>query len=276
MKFDARRHTPHPVLAPTNDDYPNAHLNVIVSDVSQIDNNVCFSIEFELSQPTIAATVESGQASCKAMVYCRGTLFRQDLEAAQGTFTIQAVLPVDELMGVVEIHPFIVSTQAIDLAPDAVHREYQDYHAVLSVSQRKPLAAAHRREFEITPQRHNMDSLFIFQTDPDNPLPPGQFDIVLEPNERQIAILVNENDHDQLMTLRSQRVMSVPSMYMSAMVQAFSYLEYADEDDQDDVPPNGWFQYLSSRKIPDVSPFRMAQAVFNQPFLRLIETIQQQ
>ena len=275
MKFDARRHIPHPVLTPANDDYPDAHLDVTVSDVSVIDNNACFSIEFDVSEPTLTNTVRSGQASCKAMVYCRGTLFRQDLEAPPGTFTIRAALPMDQLMGVVEIHPFIVSTQEVDLAAGAVHREYRDYSAVLSVSQREPLAAANKREFEITPQRHNLDSLFIFQTDPENSLPPGQFDIDLNPGERQIAILVNDNEHDQLMTLRSAKIMAVASMYMSAMVQAFAFLEYADEDGLDDAPANGWVQYLSSRKDPKVTPFRMAQAVFNQPFPKLIETIQQ-
>ena len=120
MKFDAKRHNLHPVLTPVNDDYPDANLDVTVSDPEVIDGCACFSIGFNVFEPSIAGMVKNGQASCKAMIYCRGTLFRDDLQSPEGEFVIQAELPMAQLMGTVEIHPFIVSTERIELA--RIHR----------------------------------------------------------------------------------------------------------------------------------------------------------
>ena len=274
MKFDAKRHNLHPVLTPTNDDYPEGSLTVTISDPLVINDRACLNIEFHLSEPAIAGIVKRGEASCKAMIYCRGTLFRSDLQAPEGTLTIQAEIPMDQLIGVVEVHPFIVSTKRIELAPETVHPEYKQQNASLLVEQRQPLAAANRHEFHVTAQEHKLEALFIFESDPENPLPTGQYDLKIEPNERQIAIVVNENEYQQLMTLRAEKTLALSSMYMSAMVQALSVLEYTEEEeDIDESPPNGWFQYLKSRKKPNVTPFRMAQEIFDQPFQKLIASI---
>ena len=156
-----------------------------------------------------------------------------------------------------------------------MHPEYKQLNAHLYVDQRQPLAAANRQEFEVTAQQNNLDAFFIFESDLDNHLPSGQFDIKLEPNERQISILVNDTEYQQLMTLRAEKMLALSSIYMSALVQALAYLEYNDEEEIDDYPPNGWFQYLKTRRDSNVTPFRMAQAIFDQPFQKLIASIPQ-
>lgn len=273
MKFDAKRHNLHPVLTPTNDDYPDASLTVAVSDPAAINGKACFTIEFNLSEPSIAGLIKNARALCKAMIYCRGTLFREDLQAPDGEFIIQAELPMDQLMGTVEIHPFIVSTDRVEFAPDRLHPEYKEQKAYLSVDQRHPLAAANRHEFEVMAEENSIDALVIFESDPDNHLPPGQYDIRLLPSERQIVIVVNESDYEQLMTLRAQKTFALASIYTSALVHAFAFLEF--NDDVDDPSTNGWFQYLKTRRDPNLTAFRMAQAVFDQPFQKLVASIPQ-
>ena len=270
MKFDARRHNPHPVLAPTNDDYPDGTLAVHLSDVTLADNQVHFNIRYECSEPAINDRVQNGEAVCKAMLYCRGTFFRQDIQAPAQSFIIQASFPVERLMGTVEVHPFIVSAESMELDPTPLNSEYRQQRALLTVDASGPLAAAHRMEFDIAAQDQRFDSLVVFESDESNPYAPGHYDIRLEASAKQIAIVVNESDYDQLTRLRNERTMALSSIYTAALVAAFAFIERGEEESElDDAAPNGWVECLKARRPAggkSLSPFRLAQNVFQQPF----------
>ena len=131
------------------------------------------------------------------------------------------------------------------------------------------MAAARPQVFVVATLSHNQDALFIFEQDAENKLPPGQYDLRADIGERQIVIRVNTDDFDRLMTLRSERTLALSSVYMSALVEAFCVVKY-EEEDADAAPANGWYRYLKSRQEEGKSPFALAQAVFEQPFQKLV------
>lgn len=268
MRYAARRHYTHPVLTPDNDDYPGGGLTVVLSVPEERDGAISFRVHFNLAQPYLAQEVAAGKASCKVMIYCRDTLLRCDFAATAGEVDIPVRIPADDLFGVVEVNPFIVSAEEMQLSLDAVHSEYREQGARLSTGKRQPLAAARRQVFEVATLGQNQDALFIFEQDDENKLPPGQYDLQADIGERQIVIRVNADDFEQLMTLRSERTLALSSVYMSALVEAFCVVKY--EEDAEAAPANGWYRYLKSRQEADKSPFALAQAVFEQPFQKLL------
>ena len=273
MRYTARRHYTHPVLTPDNDDYPGAELTVALSDPEEREGAISFRVHFDLDQPYLAQEVAAGRASCKVMIYCRDTLFRCDFVAAAGEVDIAVCIPADDLFGEVRVNPFIVSAEAMQLSLDAVHNEYREQGTRLAAGKRQPLAAARPQVFVVATLSHNQDALFIFEQDAENKLPPGQYELQADIGERQIVIRVNTDDFDRLMTLRGAPTLALSSVYMSALVEAFCVVKYAEEEDADAAPAAGWYRYLKSRQEEGKSPFALAQSVFEQPFQKLIMSL---
>ena len=271
MKYDAKRHLLYPMLSPNNDDYPDGEFTTTVTPpVLEPDGTIAVTIQFHLKEPFLSQAVREGQAKCKAMIYCRSTLYRVDYEAPSRESTISAKIPGDQLDGTVEVHSFIISVDGISLEGGDIHPEYRQLGAPLEVGIKQPLAAAERQDFNIQRELSNEDPLITFGEDLFGKTPPGELDIRANIVDRQIVIIMHETTYNQVGQLRNDEPIALATFFMSALVQACCIVDHTSPEDAEDAHPQGWFRRLRERQQEGIEPFRMAQIIFGKPFEKLL------
>lgn len=233
MKYEPKRNYLYPVLRPYSDDYSSEELGIEVT-ADPVDGHLRIGVKFGVGEPSIRNQIVAGNARCVAMLYCRDTLHRETLRAGNGRFELQKEIPSRYLVNDVEIHPAVVAVNGINHPTKTAHPEYGG--AAFQVGKFQPLATAQTWRFSVNADQRAAKGIFNLAVDDD--MPPDMFDIEMDPAERYITIKADTETRAQFMNIRRNELLTLPSVYMNALVEALSYIKYTE--DVDDVNSVGW------------------------------------
>jgi len=234
MKYEPKRNYLYPVLRPYSDDYSSEELGVEVT-TEPFEGHIRIGVNFSVSEPSIQKQIDDGNARCVAMLYCRDTLHREMLRAGKGQFALRKDVQARYLVNDVEIHPAVVAVNGINHTTKTAHPEYGG--AAVQVGKFQPLATAQTWRFSVNADQRAAKGIFNLAVDDD--MPPDMFDIAMDPAERYIIIKANEVTLAEFGNIRRNEILTLPSVYMNALVEALSYIKYTYEDG-DDVSSAGW------------------------------------
>ena len=276
MKYDPNRNYLYPVLRPHSDDYPGGELRSEVSaEVRGPD--ALIGVKFDPTDASVRQQVKDGNARCAAMLYCRETLHRETLRARKGDFALDAAIPARILVGDVEVHPIIIAVKDIDHSTKTAHPEYGG--AVARIGKRQPLATAQTWRFRMNADERHTQSVFNLTTD--NELPSDVFDIRIDPKERYIDIVANDETRGRFDNVRKNLTLTRSSVYMSALIEALARIK--NDGGDGDEASGGWVDCIQSNlrkhgiEIGDRetagshSLLRAAQLLLEKPFGDLID-----
>ena len=106
---------PHPVLDPSNSDYPDCgfqfHATLIATPT-----HYKFHAQFDLGSSTLQSAIDAGNARYAIQVDCRWTSFRRVYKFESATCAVE--IPENQLRGSVFLSPFILAEQNFTLQSD--------------------------------------------------------------------------------------------------------------------------------------------------------------
>ena len=241
MKYDARRNYLYPVLRPYSDDYPDAKMQTLLRPPVHIGEYVRIELDFIVDEQTVRWQVDAGEAVCVAMLYCRSTLYREMLRADKGSFRLNQSVEGRMLVGDVELHPSIIAVNNISHSTRTAHPEYGGTAA--QIGKWQPLATDQTWRIQVNADHKNAES--AFRISPVENLSDDEFDVLLNPANRYIDITVNTATYDRFQQKRKTSAIPMPTIYMSALVEALSYIKYKHEDGGEEHS-NGWVNCLNA------------------------------
>ena len=233
MKYEPKRNYLYPVLRPYSDDYSSEELGIEVT-TEPVEGHVRIGVNFSVSEPSIRKQIDDGNARCVAMLYCRDTLHRETLRADKRQFALRKEVPSRYLVNDVEIHPAVVAVNGINHPTKTAHPEYGG--TAVAVDKFQPLATAQTWRFSVNADQRAAKGIFNLAVD--DTMPPDMFDVEMDPSERYITIKANEVTLAQFGNIRRNETLTLPSVYMNALVEALAYIKYTE--DVDDVNSLGW------------------------------------
>lgn len=280
MKYVSKRNYLYPVLRPYSDDYEDAELKTEVT--AGIDGAyINIAVDFHLNEESIRREVEAGNARCAAMLYCSDISHREMLVAEKGRFRLSKSVHSRMLVGRVELNPLIVTSDNISHSTHTAHREYGN--TPVAVGRFQPLATDRPWHFDVNAEQRATKSIFNLATDTDNILSDSEFDVEINVNERYLTIKANEGTLDLFRRIRSNEKLTIPTVYMNALIDALAYIKYNNlEDENDGYDSNGWVACIKTNlnrlgiKIGNMdeagshSIFRAAQLLLEKPFWAII------
>ena len=241
MRYDAKRYYLYPVLRPGSNDYLQGSLStdvptpIIDPEIQEFKT----SVEFHLSEPTLEKLLLNGQAICAAMLYNSTTLFRRVYTSGVEPMMVPIHASTNALRDNVELQPFIVATERIELSGGGLHPEYGDQ--VFSILPWQPIAFDETWYFQLNPPTAPIRSIFDFGTNDE--LRDDQFSVEL--GERYIRISANQRTREAFEIQRDNRAFSFPSVYLSALMEALVNIrdEYVYGDGEQPL----WSKSIQSR-----------------------------
>lgn len=244
MKHDSNRHFLYPVARPFSDDYPGGQISTDLK-VDHTSDSVRVTLSYQVDDVSILQQIRDSYARCVAMLYCTDTLYRQSIQARSDTpLSIKTTVPIRLLRNRVQVHPVIVAQQDIQQLPlGTVHQEYAGMS--FSVNKGQPLAVDTPWYFNVNPTKMKMQGIFNLETE--DRYEADEFDIKIDPHQRYIRIIANEDTmfwFHQLRSNSSNINITMPSIYMSSLITVLSqFKEYEklDEDVLERYPSDGWF-----------------------------------
>ena len=272
MKYNARRNYLHPVLRPYSDDYPNGAFHTQITRSEVVDGDLNLAMAFEVSEESILEQINNGRAACVAMLYCRATLHRQMLSAGTASLEISESIPVQFLVGNIDLHPAIVVNEPIDQPTVTAHSEYNS--EPISIGRWHPLAVDQTWRFQVNPNVRPTKGIFNLETD--DSLPDGEFDIKADVADRYVRITANSNTREKFRNLPGDESRPLSTVYMSALVTALA--EVKGLGDAEESHDDGWVNCIKvnlKRLNLDIGAsdqpgthtlLRAAQCLLNNPF----------
>ncbi len=278
MKHDSNRNYLYPVLRPFSDDYHDQDLKTTVTTEAK-ENDVNITVEFTVNEPTIRNQVLSGVALCSAMLYCRDTLYRETLKAGKGQFELERAVPKSRLINDVEINAAIVTVSDASLTTQTAHEEYAG--RTVLIGQHQPLAIDQPWRFQVNPEQRPTKSIFNLKTDAN--LLDGEFNLAINPSERYLDLLANEETRRRFEEVRGNENLTISTVFISALMEALAWIKY---NDPEDFPSGGWIACIrdnitaqnldigDSERNGTHSILLTAQLLLEKPFdrLNLIDT----
>ena len=277
MKYNPNTYAPYPILRPNASDYPGGSFTTELKHEQQ-DSNLRIECSFTIEEASVKDLIQTGQAACCVLVYCRGALYTEVFRAPQGTFVVSEDIPSDNLIGYVEVHPSVITLTDLSLSTSTAHSEYGG--SVISIARNKQLASSLPWSFRVKPS-NTIESVFRLDRDSEDTykLEDGEFDFVAEPSDRHIVIRANAETFDNVLAIgsavRSNRSLTLATVYLNALISALAdiLLEEVGEDE----PPDGWAVSLRERMrdLGIESKGIAAQRMLGSPLARLTELAQQ-
>ena len=221
------------MLRPYSDDYKSGELKIDAS-VEPVEQDVRVRVKFEVSEPSILNQIKAGNARCVATLYCHETLHKEILIAGSGQFAISANVHGWLLVNSVDIHPAIVAVKDIMHPTHTAHDEYggQD----VQIGKFQPLAITQIGRLSVNAAQRPAKSVFNLVADKE--MPPDIFDVEVSPSARYINIKADEYTLGQFKNIRKYETLTLPSVYMNALMEALAYVKASDNED--DAHSNGW------------------------------------
>ena len=242
MKYEPKRNYLYPVLRPYSDDYSSEELGIEVT-TEPVDGHVRIGVNFSVSEPSIRKQIDDGNARCVAMLYCRDTLHRETLRADKRQFALRKEVPSRYLVNDVEIHPAVVAVNGINHPTKTAHPEYGG--AAVQVDKFQPLATAQTWRFSVNADKRAAKGIFNLAVDDD--IRPDMFDVEIDSAARYITIKADTDTLKQFMNIRRNELLTLPSVYMNALVEALSHIKVNNlESGGGDVHSAGWVNCILS------------------------------
>ena len=235
MKYEPKRNYLYPVLRPYSDDYASGELKINVA-VDPVEQDVVVRVKFDVAEISILNQIKAGDARCVAMLYCHETLHREMLSAGKEPLEINAKVQGRMLVNDVEIHPAIVAVNGIAHSTHTAHNEYGGQ--AVQIDKFQPLATAQTWRFSVNASQRPTKSVFNLVAD--NEMPPDIFDVEVDPSARYINIKADEDTLGQFKNIRRNETLTLPSVYMNALMEALAFIKANDIENDDDVHSNGW------------------------------------
>ena len=212
MKYNPNTYAPYPILRPNASDYPRGSFTTELKQEQQ-DVNLRIECSFTIEGASVKDLIQTGQAACCVLVYCLGALYTEVFRAPQGTFVIVEDIPSANLIGNVEVHPSVITLTDVELPTSTAHTEYGG--STMSVTKNKQLASSTPWSFNVKPTS-TIESVFRLDRDGEGTygLEDGEFEFIAEPSERYIVILANAETFDEFDTIRSQRDLTLATVYL--------------------------------------------------------------
>ena len=246
MKYEPKRNYLYPVLRPYSDDYSSEELGIEVT-TEPVDGHVRIGVNFSVSEPSIRKQIDDGNARCVAMLYCRDTLHRETLRADKRQFALRKEVPSRYLVNDVEIHPAVVAVNGINHPTKTAHPEYGG--AAVAVDKFQPLATAQTWRFSVNADKRAAKGIFNLAVDDD--IRPDMFDVEIDSAARYITIKADTDTLKQFMNIRRNELLTLPSVYMNALVEALSYIKVNNLESGGDVHSAGWVNCILSNLQDD-------------------------
>ena len=132
-------------------------------------------------------------------------------------------IPSANLIGNVEVHPSVITLTDVELPTSTAHTEYGG--STMSVTKNKQLASSTPWSFNVKPTS-TIESVFRLDRDGEGTygLEDGEFEFIAEPSERYIVILANAETFDEFDNIRSQRNLTLATVYLNALTTAVAAL----------------------------------------------------
>lgn len=235
MRYSPNRNYLYPVLRPYSDDYESGKLTTDV-DVEPVEQDVIVRIKFGVDEISILNQIKAGNARCVAMLYCHETLHREMLRAGKGQFAINAKVQGRMLVNDVAIHPAIVAVNDIAHSTRTAHDEYGGQ--AVQIGKFQPLATAQTWRFSVNANQRAAKSVFNLVTDKE--MPPDIFDVEVDPSAPYINIKADEYTLGQFKNIRKNEILTLPSVYMNALMEALACIKVNDLENEDDPHGSGW------------------------------------
>lgn len=246
----------HPVLRDSTRDFIDGSLfeveiNARLSEDRKVEN-LFIDYTIKLTSSGIQDYIADGSAEVFLDVYSKETISRNlfPLETTVGTVEFEP----GQLLGIIEIQPFIIATKGIEnYKPEGINEEYGDIE--FKVSHGSILAIGERILLPLSFKRVKLESIIRVQKSDD--IDPDSFSVNLE--SHIITILMGSSFHSLWDIMRSDyavRPYLFLSVYKDTFVEALCLLHKTE-----DVEEYGWAQALISKcenagiKIEELSDF---------------------
>lgn len=285
MRFDPAKSFPHPVLRPGSSDYRKAEFEVgIIVERVELTTALRITADFKLSDPDIAALVQSERAHFLLIVRCPRTNFRavyraavdcqDDSSLAVGVLT--ARFRDGEIASSVEVTPFCVAGCAL---PEFRARNWnEDYDGLRFDLQEGAVLAMDTPEayWVDTADESPIGTMFRLTKDPK--AEEGLWSCV--PEEDRVELRMHPRDHTKFTEVR-RRVGTASEDYLmnSVYLPALTHLLVLVEADPSEYESYRWFETIAKRlnevdgcrPIHDRGADRLmdAQRILEAPFARL-------
>lgn len=285
MKFDPAKSFPHPVLRPGSSDYRRAEFEVgITVEKAELTTALRITADFKLSDPDIAALVQSERAHFLLVVRCPRTNFRavyrasvecqNDSSLAGGALT--AKFRDGEIASSVEVTPFCVAGCAL---PEFRAQNWnEDYDGLRFDLQEGAVLAMDAPEayWVDTADESSIGTMFRLTKNLD--AEEGLWSCVL--TEDRVELQMHPRDHKKFTEAR-RRVGPVTEDYLmnSVYLPALMHLLVLVDADRSECESYRWFETIATRlndldgcrPIGDPNADRLmdAQRILEAPFRRL-------
>lgn len=251
MRHDPNRHFLYPVARQFSDDYPPE--SRIITDLKAVHtaDSVHVTLTYKIDDASIIKQVRSSNARCVAMLYCMDTLYRQSIQAdINNPLQIKTSVPLNLLRNRVQVHPVVVAQKEIQQLPlDTVHKEYKGLS--FSITMGQPLAVDTPWFFDVNPPQKKRQSIFNLIANTEDKYKPDEFEVRIDPKKRYIEIIAGDDTMAWFHQLRSDRNITLPSVYMSSLIAVLAQFKDYDEEYEgnvpDTIPSDGWFWSLRKR-----------------------------
>lgn len=229
MRFAPNRGFMHPVLGQRDFVYPDGLFSVSMDCQPNIDGNaVTFYADFEINVDSIIELVTEGKAVCQIWLYCSSASYRDIFTADKNSLhRVEGTLTLDRLRNSFELHPLIVTKEAIELSLAEADEIYGS--GSIPIPAGSPIAVHRPGIVDINDDDRNTKAIFDLRID--SKLPTGAWEIQIDHNKPLIHLLANEETKIKFESIRKEPYGAVKTLFLSALVETLTYyLHHCDHE----------------------------------------------
>lgn len=239
------RNFPYPVLSPFSDDIVGEPLKAEI-DAQTIDDNLQFTVTFQLANDTLHQLIETGQAVYAVHLECSSTMKRFYEKSAQPkfSFTIDQKL----LNNVVEINFFIVANEDISGYHNTnFHEDFEG--AQFNIQKGDQLAFTETVKMNITKEPiAKTNSIFELAINPLETAP-----LITTDFQEKIVISIPKTIYEEITNLRGLIGTDVDQLlismyYMPALIEGLYYIrDLIESDEIHFIESTVWYRSIAKR-----------------------------
>lgn len=246
MKFSPSRLFAFPVLGQNDYYYPDKFFTTEVraypNNIEGNENGISFEANFSLNVDEISNLIEQGKAVCMLWVCCRKTSYREIFEAtATNKYLVTGNLSLNYLMGNLEFHPQIVTTEEVELELADANSFYES--KLLELPAGSSLAVHKPSNTQISGESSGAVSIFQFDEPDDSVF--NSWEVIIDINEPIIKLRANKYTYDMFQRIRKDKEMAVQTLYLAALVEVLSV--YLKKEAYRELEPDTWAEVIANK-----------------------------
>lgn len=221
MRFAPNRGFMHPVLGQRDFVYPDGSFAVSMEcQLDTSENAVIFHADFEINVDSIIELIDTRKAVCQIWLYCSSASYRDIFTSDKNSlYRVEGTLTLDRLRNSFELHPLIVTKEAIELSLAEADEIYG--YGSIPIPAGSPIAVHRPGIVDINDDDRSTKAIFDLRRD-DN-LPTGAWEIQIDHNKPLIHLLANEETKIKFETIRKEPYGAVKTLFLSALVETLMY-----------------------------------------------------